>query len=117
MLRDRHQARPSWPPGCPTRSPDEEVGVVGISYDPGYDTPERLAAYGAARGLAFSDTVRLLRAPTGHAVLREHFDLTVGYAGSLVNQHGVELYLVGETPAPARLDPRHLDGRRGARRP
>ncbi len=79
----------------PEALPDEGVGVVGISYDPGYDTPERLAAYGAARGLAFSDTVRLLRAPTGHAVLREHFDLTVGYAGSLVNQHGVELYVVG----------------------
>jgi len=79
----------------PDALPGEEVGVVGISYDPGYDTPERLAAYGAARGLAFGDTVRLLRAPTGHAVLREHFDLAVGYAGTLVNQHGVELYLVG----------------------
>ena len=80
----------------PEALPDETVGVVGISYDPGYDTPERLAAYGAARGMAYSDAVRLLRAPTGHAVLREHFDLTVGYAGSLVNQHGVELYLVGD---------------------
>lgn len=79
----------------PAELPGEEVGVAGISYDPGYDTPERLAAYGAARGMPFSDTVRLLRAPVGHAVLREHFDLQVGYAGSLVNQHGVELYLVG----------------------
>ena len=46
--------------------------------------------------MPYADTVRLLRAPTGHAVLRAHFDLTVGYAGTLVNQHGVELYLVGE---------------------
>jgi hypothetical protein len=42
----------------------------------------------------FSETVRLFRAPLGHAILREHFDLKVGYAGTLVNQHGVELYLV-----------------------
>jgi protein SCO1 len=79
----------------PVALPGEEVGVAGISYDPGYDTPERLTAYGAARGMPFSDSVRLLRSPTGHAVLREHFDLQVGYAGTLVNQHGVELYLVG----------------------
>ena len=74
----------------------EDVGVAGISYDPGYDTPERLAAYGAARGVRFSDAVRLFRAPAGHSVLRTHFDLKVGYAGTLVNQHGVELYLVGK---------------------
>ncbi len=80
----------------PDELPGEEVGIAGISYDPGYDTPERLAAYGAARGVPFSDRVRLLRAPVGHAVLREHFDLQVGYAGSLVNSHGVELYLVGD---------------------
>ena len=79
----------------PDELPGEDVGVAGISYDPGYDTPERLAAYGAARGVPFSATVRLFRAPVGHHVLREHFDLNVGYAGSLFNQHGVELYLVG----------------------
>jgi protein SCO1/2 len=79
----------------PEALPGQDVGVAGISYDPGYDTAERLAAYGAARGMPFSETVRLFRAPTGHAVLREHFDLKVGYAGTLVNQHGVELYLVG----------------------
>ena len=79
----------------PAALPGHDVGVAGISYDPGYDTAERLAAYGAARGMPYSETVRLFRAPTGHAVLREHFDLKVGYAGTLVNQHGVELYLVG----------------------
>jgi protein SCO1/2 len=79
----------------PDALPGQDVGVAGISYDPGYDTPERLRAYGLARRVAFSDNVRLFRAPTGHATLRAHFDLHVGYAGTLVNQHGVELYLVG----------------------
>ena len=79
----------------PIELPGEPVGVAGISYDPAYDTPERLAAYGAARGVPFSDTVRLFRAPVGQAILRAHFDLKVGYNGALVNQHAVELYLVG----------------------
>jgi protein SCO1 len=79
----------------PKALPGRDVGVVGISYDPGYDTPARLRAYGTARGVPFSETVRLFRAPVGHAIIREHFDLNVGYVGTLVNQHGVELYLVG----------------------
>ena len=45
--------------------------------------------------LPFSDAVRLFRAPVGQATLRAHFDLKVGYNGALVNQHAVELYLVG----------------------
>jgi cytochrome oxidase Cu insertion factor (SCO1/SenC/PrrC family) len=79
----------------PEESLAESVGVAGISYDPGFDTPERLRAFGAERGMPFSATVRLFRAPAAHSVLREHFDLRVGYAGSVVNQHGVELYVVG----------------------
>lgn len=78
----------------PGALPGEEVGVAGISYDPGFDTPERLAAYGHARSVPFSENVRLFRAPNGHGTLLRHFDLNVGYAGTLVNQHAVELYLV-----------------------
>jgi protein SCO1 len=74
---------------------DDRIGIAGISYDPGYDIPERLAAYGSARGLRFTDTVRLFRAPAGHSQLREHFDLKVGYAGTIVNHHAIELYLIG----------------------
>jgi protein SCO1/2 len=77
-----------------TRLVDDRVGIAGISYDPGYDNPERLTAYGKARGLRFADTVRLFRAPTAQARLREHFDLKVGYTGSIVNQHAIELYLL-----------------------
>jgi protein SCO1/2 len=79
----------------PTELPDETIGVVGISYDPGYDNPQRLAAYGSARGMPFSDSVRLMRAPEGHELLRRYFDLKVGYADTLVNQHAIELYLLG----------------------
>ena len=75
------------------------LGMVGrqlaaISYDPGYDRPSRLTAYGRARGLRFDDTTRLFRAVEGHDRMRSWFGLRVGYNGSIVNQHGIELYLV-----------------------
>jgi protein SCO1/2 len=77
-----------------------EVGTVdrqlaAISYDPGYDRPARLAAYGRARRLRFDDRTRMFRAVEGHDRMRAWFGLRVGYNGSIVNQHGVELYLVG----------------------
>ncbi len=48
-----------------------------------------------AHGLTFTATCKMLRAPTGHGVLRDHLDLSVGYSGSVVNQHGLELFLIG----------------------
>jgi protein SCO1/2 len=78
----------------PAALPQETLGVVGISYDPGYDNPERLAAYGTAHGMQFSDSARLMRAPQDQPLLRRYFDLKVGYVGTLVNQHAIELYLL-----------------------
>jgi protein SCO1/2 len=75
-----------------------EHGLAGqlaaITYDPGFDLPPRLAAYGRARGLTFGDGVRMLRAVEGQQRLAEFFGLRVGYTGSIVNQHGLELHLV-----------------------
>jgi protein SCO1/2 len=75
-----------------------ERGLAGqlaaISYDPGFDLPPRLAAYGRARGLRFGQSVRMFRAVEGHSRLAEFFGLRVGYTGTIVNQHGLELYLV-----------------------
>jgi hypothetical protein len=44
--------------------------------------------------MVLGDTVRMLRAVDGHDQLRRFFGLRVGYNGSIVNQHGVELYLL-----------------------
>ncbi len=75
-----------------------ERGLAGqlaaISYDPGFDLPPRLAAYGRARGLQFGHSVRMFRAIEGQPRLAEFFGLRVGYTGTIVNQHGLELYLV-----------------------
>ena len=75
-----------------------ERGLTGqlaaMSYDPGFDLPPRLAVYGRARGLRFGHSVRMFRAVEGHSRLAEFFGLRVGYTGTIVNQHGLELYLV-----------------------
>ena len=68
--------------------------LAAISYDPGFDRPPRLTAYGRARGLRFDDSTRMFRAVEGHDRMRDWFGLRVGYNGSIVNQHGIELYLV-----------------------
>jgi len=73
-----------------------EVQLAALSYDPGYDTPARLHRYGRDRGLPLGPAVRLLRAVDGYQRLREHLDLRVGYAGSVVNRHGVELFLLDD---------------------
>lgn len=71
------------------------LGIAAITYDPGYDLPARLRVYGESRGLHYGESVRLLRAPSQYELLRRHFDLQVGYNGSIVNRHAVELFLVG----------------------
>lgn len=68
--------------------------LAAISYDPGFDLPPRLAAYGRARGLHFGNSVRMFRAVAGQSRLAEFFGLRVGYTGTMVNHHGLELYLV-----------------------
>ena len=62
-----------------------EHGLAGqlaaITYDPGFDLPPRLAAYGRARGLTVRSSVRMFRAVEGHSRLAEFFGLRVGYTG------------------------------------
>jgi protein SCO1/2 len=75
-----------------TASPRTQVAA--ISYDPGYDTPDRLHRYGTDRGVLFSDGFRMFRAVADHEKLQLFFGLRVGYNGSIVNRHGIELFLV-----------------------
>ena len=36
----------------------------------------------------------MLRAPDDHETLQRHFGLRVGYVGSIVNRHAIELFLL-----------------------
>jgi protein SCO1/2 len=71
-----------------------QVRTAGISYDPGYDLPSRLRAYGRNRGVEFSDDDRFLRIRVGFDALREFFELGVNYGPTLVNRHRIELFVL-----------------------
>jgi protein SCO1/2 len=79
----------------------ERANVAALTYDPAYDLPHRLRRYGEDRGLRFGPRVRLFRAEADHEAIRRHFALRVGYGGSLVNRHAVELFVLGPDAEPA----------------
>lgn len=65
--------------------------VGAISYDPQYDIPRRLAAYGGNRDVP--EDIPLLRATAGMARITDHFALGVAYGETTVNRHRVEAFL------------------------
>ena len=72
----------------------ERINTAGVSYDPEFDSPARLAKYGEDRGVRFAPGHRLLRAGEGFESLRRHFELGVNFIESLVNRHRIELYIL-----------------------
>ncbi|MBA3772832.1 MAG: SCO family protein [Ramlibacter sp.] len=77
------------------------LGVFAITYDPDFDLPHRLKRYGQSRGLAFGERVALLRAVEGREWLERHFANSVGFAGSSVNRHRTELFVLDSNGAVA----------------
>lgn len=75
---------------------DGQLKTAAITYDPGYDLPSRLKAYGENRGVAFGDSDRFLRARTGFKELQEYFDLGVNFGDSTVNRHRIELFILDD---------------------
>lgn len=78
----------------PERGLRGQLRTAAITYDPGYDLPSRLGAYGQNRGVVFGDSDRFLRTTTGFGVLQEYFGLEVGFGPALVNRHRIELFLL-----------------------
>ena len=72
----------------------EQISTAAITYDPGFDQPERLLNYGRHRGIKFAPQHRLLRTSDGLDSLRKHFKLGVNFVESLVNRHRVEIYIL-----------------------
>lgn len=72
----------------------DQISTAGITYDPGFDQPERLLNYGAHRGVRFAAHHRLLRAREGIESVRKHFKLGVNFIESLVNRHRIEIYIL-----------------------
>jgi protein SCO1/2 len=70
------------------------IRTAAITYDPAFDLPDRLRIYGQDRGVRMDANHRLFRATQGNGALQEHFGLGVGFVGSLVNRHRIELYIL-----------------------
>lgn len=71
-----------------------QVRTAALSYDPVYDLPYRNRSYGTRRGYRFGEGHRLFRALRGQEALTAYFGAGVNYAGSIVNHHTTELYLL-----------------------
>lgn len=73
---------------------DGRVNIAALTYDPAFDLPTRLHAYGADRGLQFDARTRLLRTLGSIDRLQRHLDLGVGFGPVTVNRHRIELYVL-----------------------
>lgn len=68
--------------------------TAAMTYDPAYDLAPRLRAYGLNRGVRFGDDDRIVRARSDFKMLADYFDLGASFAGSIVNRHRIELFLL-----------------------
>jgi cytochrome oxidase Cu insertion factor (SCO1/SenC/PrrC family) len=82
--------------------------IMAISYDPDFDSPEKLAIYGADRGFAFDFNSRIARCTRNWPKLQSLAELRVGYAGGSVNVHAREAMLVYPDGTMVGLDPQML---------
>jgi len=72
----------------------DRIQTAAITYDPAYDLPNRLSAYGKNRGVRMDARNLMLRAVDGNERLRAHFALGVSFIESLVNRHRIEAYVL-----------------------
>lgn len=76
------------------------VNIAALTYDPAFDLPRRLHAYGTARGMTFDAHNRMLRTTGPFEPLQRRFDLGVGYGPATVNQHRVDLFVADARAHP-----------------
>jgi cytochrome oxidase Cu insertion factor (SCO1/SenC/PrrC family) len=72
------------------------INVAGVSYDPAFDLPPRLRAYGTNRGMSFDDRTRLMRTTGPFDPFQQRFNLGVGYGTTTVNQHRLDTLLLDD---------------------
>lgn len=72
----------------------EKVRLALITYDPVYDTPARLKAYGADRGLRFTNAVMLRPGVEQFRQLLHEFQIGVDYRTDGSIGHFIELLLI-----------------------
>ena len=75
---------------------DGQIQTAAITYDPEFDLPLRLRAYGENRAFVFDPSNRLFRTTGGLSALEDCFELGVSFSGTLVNRHRIELFLLDQ---------------------
>jgi protein SCO1/2 len=73
-----------------------QLKTAAITYDPQYDLPPRLKAYGGNRGVLFGNNDRFLRTKNGFKELQNIFQLGVNFNSSIVNRHRIELFILDD---------------------
>jgi protein SCO1/2 len=67
--------------------------TAGISYDPAFDSAERLRSYATDRVVPLDESHRAFRVPGDFIAFRRGFALNVNYSQTTVNQHAVEAFV------------------------
>ena len=75
---------------------DGRIQTAAITYDPEFDLPARLRAYGENRGVVFSPSARIFRTRGALAAVEDYFELGVSFGETLVNRHRIELFLLDQ---------------------
>ena len=74
---------------------DDKVRLVAITYEPQFDTPERMNRYAAARGLQLGeDAVAVQLDSERQQQLVDELLAPVSYNAGWVNSHGLEASLI-----------------------
>jgi protein SCO1 len=74
---------------------DGKVRLLAITYEPQFDTPERINRYATDRGLRLGENALALQLDTArHQQLVDELQAPVNYNAGWVNAHGVELSLL-----------------------
>jgi protein SCO1/2 len=75
----------------------DKVNLLAFTYDPNYDSPDRMHVFGENRGMTFGPNAHMLRTkPEDLSLLSDFFELGVNYVNSTVNQHRLELFLLDQ---------------------
>jgi protein SCO1 len=74
---------------------DDKVRLLAITYEPQFDTPERIHRYATDRGLRLGENAVAIQLDSDrHQRLVDELQAPVNYNAGWVNAHGVELSLV-----------------------
>jgi cytochrome oxidase Cu insertion factor (SCO1/SenC/PrrC family) len=71
-----------------------KMGIYGMTYDPGFDTPAILKKYGEMYGVRFGRNMKFLKTTANSNVsFAGQLQLRVNYGAGSVNQHGIQLFV------------------------